>query len=161
VPAEERGTLLLTIPARSHWLVADLVLLACIVPLFPLLAAAAVIAGNPSLIRAMPWEARLALGACVVTSAVLKWIHAVMRRRLWHVELREGWIELKLSARGMTQVAARWEDIAWFDDSERENVRLKLKGPSGLMDIRLGTPTESDRVSVLDLLARRGVARKE
>jgi hypothetical protein len=161
VPAE-RGAHILRLPARWPWPQPELALGCTLFFSIPLVVFAIDMISDPSRFGRLPVNVRLGLGACVIAAGVAKWIHARMRRAAWHAEVFEKGIDLKSSPTAPTRVWAPWEDVAWFDDSEQENVRVKLEGPvSGLIDIYLATRSESDRTALLGILAAKAKRRAE
>ncbi|HZV00358.1 MAG TPA: hypothetical protein VFF73_26805 [Planctomycetota bacterium] len=108
--------------------------------------------------RGVDPEARLALGATISVWAVLLWVLVHLNRRVWHVELHEYGVVLKLGTRGTTQMGARWTQMLWFDDSHPHLVRLQVRDDRQIV---MATHEERQRLRVLELLVAKGIPRRE
>jgi hypothetical protein len=164
-PPAERGDgrgggALITIKARSSWILADFVHLTCLLGAFPLLVCLIAFAPHPMQLANATAVGKACLGGYLVAWATLLWLRARLKSSICRIDLHPGWLGMKHEPWGPIQLAARWEDVAWFDDFDQDVVRLKVRD-TALLDIRIPTADEKDRVAVLDILVQKGVPRME
>ncbi|HZV00361.1 MAG TPA: hypothetical protein VFF73_26820 [Planctomycetota bacterium] len=149
-----RGALLLTLRGRFPWPQPEIAFGCTVLFGAPVLVFGLGLVLDPSRIAGVPTRVRVVLGTSAIAAGFFKWCHARMRRSSWYADVYENGVELKTSPAARPRVWAPWGDVAWFDDSEHENVKLKLEGPvSSLIDIQLPTSTEADRTALLAILA--------
>jgi len=164
-PPAERGEgwgggPVITIKARSSWILADFVHLTCLLGAFPLLVCLIAFALQPTQLANAFTAAKTSLGGYLVALATLLWLRAWLNGRICQIELHADWVEMKHQPWGPIQLAARWEEVAWFDDFDQDVVRLRMRA-NALLDIRIPTTDEKDRVAVLDFIVKKGVPRRE
>lgn len=101
-------------------------------------------------------------GTCAVVAAFVLWLNGRARRDSWHVEFYEDEVRFLADRYGRARVRAPWRDIAWYSDHDADGVEIKLTGPvSSILDLHIPTRTEDERTTVLGLLDRHGVRRRD
>lgn len=109
---------------------------------------------------AWSWSAPILLFAWIVGFLA---VEGFLRR---HIGARTGRVEfyaefVLLQGRLILPEAYDWKDVRGFDDGSSDYVTLLLRRDARLpTDVDVPTPTEKDRVAVLDLLVRRGIPRE-